>query len=160
MGSKVSYFFFPRKSSPVIHSFKSQNAVFFFPAKRYNVFFSFPGKFCRPFIRILKSYLFLTKKVCVFFLLHFCAFFVFFLFHGKVHMSFIHSISGAGKKKQPGVKKTAFSFIHSIFLKKCTKTNFSGKKKYDTFATIIDSDNAKILLSESIFCASNLIFIL
>ena len=44
----------------------------------------------------------------------------------KVHKSFIHSIFGANKKKtQPG-KKTAFSFIHSNFSKKFTKTHSFG----------------------------------
>ena len=72
-------------------------------------------------------------------------------------MSFIHSILEAGKKK------TAFSFIQSKSLKKCAKTNLSGKKKIRYLCPVIPfmSDlKAKCLLVsvtlfhlERVFCA-------
>ena len=74
VSSKVSYFFFPRKSSPVIHSFKSQNAVI-----KNKLFFSFTGKVHRSFIRILMKFpFFLIKVVCVFFPRFLCVFLFFF----------------------------------------------------------------------------------
>ena len=131
-GAKVSYFFFPRKSSPVIHSFKSQNAVFFSrEAEKKNTsrFFSITGKVHRSFIWILRKSVFFTKLV-VFFFPRIFVWFLFFFFHGKVHMSFIHSILEAGKKKHNPEKKNSF-FIHSFDIPQKVHKNelFRGNKK-------------------------------
>ena len=127
-------FFFTRAWTLVIHSFKSENRVFFFPRsgkKKYSLFFFFPGKVHRSFIRSFDEFLFfLIKDGCVFFFRNFVVFFCVFFFPGKVHKSFIHSIFWAEKKKQPGKKKK--QPFHS-FIRKSSKMHknelFRGNKK-------------------------------
>ena len=128
--NKGIVFFFPRPWTLVIHSFKSENRVFFFSAKRKkpekkntSLFFFFPGKVHRSFIRIFDGFLFFLIKVgCVFFFRNFAVFFcVFFFLEKFTSHSFIQIF---GRKK-----KTAFSFIHSKFLKNAQKRTFPCKKK-------------------------------
>ena len=116
-----------------IHS--NPKIVFFFffrgagKKKIQLVFFYFRGKVDRSFIPILmRSPFFNISWLCFFFSRIFGCLCVFFFFQGKVHMSFIHSISELFFFWLRE-KKTAFSFIHSIFHQKCAKTNFSGEKK-------------------------------
>ena len=132
---KVSYFFFTRIRSLVIHSFKSKNRVFFYfreaGKKKYKlvflVFFYFHGKVHRPFIRILSNFSFFEQKIIVFFFYRFFwCFCVFFFFPEKfICHSFIQFLRPE-KKTQPG-KKTAFSFIQSISLKSAQKRTYPGK---------------------------------
>ena len=117
---KVTVFFFTRKSTLVINSFISENSV---SAKREKKSCS-RGKVHRSFNQILMKFLFLYKS-CVCFFPHFCVFCFFFLFHGKVQRSFIHSFFAAEKKHE----KNSF-FIHSFDIPhKCAKNNFSGEIK-------------------------------
>ena len=124
-------FFSSRTWTLVIHSFKSQNRVFFFPrsGKKIQLFFFFSrGKVHRSFNHILMKFpFFLIKVACIFFLPNFCVFFCFFSFPRK-SSSVIHSFDFfGGKKKTNRKKKTAFSFIYSIFLKNAKKRTFPGK---------------------------------
>ena len=95
---KSCIFFFPRKSSSVIQSDFDEVSFFF------------------------------NKSCLYFFFPNFCVFFCFFSFPRK-SSSVIHSFDffGGKKKKQTGKKKTAFSFIHSKFLKNAKKRTFPGK---------------------------------
>ena len=125
---KVSYFFSPGK---VHRSFIHSNLKMKREKKIQAVFFLY-GK-CSSVIHtdFEEIPFFLQNWLCFYFLAFLCGFLCFF-FHGKVHMSFIHSIFEAGKKTQTG-KKNSF-FIHSFDIpQKCAKTNFSGEiKKYGT----------------------------
>ena len=67
--------------------------------------------------------------VVLFFFPKFFCNLLFFFFPGKVYSSLTHSISKAGKKKQPRKKKTPFLLTHTIFSKKWPKSNFSREKK-------------------------------
>ena len=132
MFSKVPYFFFSRKSSWVIHSFKIENRVFFFPKKKYKlVFFFFPGKVHTPFIQYLvKPNVFFNKMGCIFFFPHFRVFFSFFFFlekftcHSFIRLKKLFFFFPVSEKK-----KNSF-FIHSFgFAQKCVKNElFRGKK--------------------------------
>ena len=140
---KGTVFFFPRKSSWPIHSFKTLKFVFFFPAKRekkYNLFFFFPRK--SSFAIHSKSggvsIILLKSKLCFFFP-HFWVFFLFFFFSWKsshVH-SFIRSQCCFFFFRHWKKKKNSF-FIHSIdFCRKCVKYELCReKKKYGTFGNM------------------------
>ena len=120
--SKLPYFF-TRTWTLVINSFISENCVSAKREEKKECFFSFPEeKFIGHLIRFWWSSFFYIKVACVFFSGFLCCF-IFFLFHGKVQRSFIHSIFGTEKKG----KKIAFSFIHSIFLINAQKGTFPGK---------------------------------
>ena len=133
-------FFFPGKvHRSFIHSNPKMLFFFFREAGKKNTswFFSITGKVHRSFIWILRKSVFFYKIGCVFFFPHFCVVFVFFFSTEKFTCHSFIQFWRPEKKNTIRKKKTAFSFIHSIFLKKCTKTNFSGEiKKYDTFAQI------------------------
>ena len=63
--------------------------------KKKNVFFFISrGKVHRSFNQILIKFLFLYKSLFRFFTAFLCVVFFFFLFHGNVQRSFIHSIFG------------------------------------------------------------------
>ena len=113
--AKVSYFFFLIKFMG--HSFNQivKLCIFF-----KGVFFS-QKKFMRHSFRIWWVFLYFFLKVgCVFFSSHFWVFFVCFFLPVKVHMPFIHSISGLYFFSVAG-KKYSF-FIHLIdFSAKCGK---------------------------------------
>ena len=111
---KIVYFFFSREAGK----------------KKYSCFFFFPEeKFIGHSIRFWWSFLFFNKSCLYFFFRIFVCFFVFFLFHGKVQVSFIHSTFLAEKKKQTGKKKQLFhSFIRNS--SKMRKNElFRGNKK-------------------------------
>ena len=103
--------------------------------QRYRIFFSAGMDVGHSFIQIRKSCFFFPKtrkKKQVDFLSfpeNFRQTFCFFFCSRKSSLA-IHSFDFRTVFFFPAPeKKTAFSFIHSIFLLKCTKTNFSGKKK-------------------------------
>ena len=144
------FFFSPEKFTG--HSFiQIPKCCFFFPAKREKKntswFFSITGKVHRSFIWILRKFVFFYKIGCVFFFPAFlCGFCVFFVPRKSSHVNHSFNFGGRKKKTQSGKKKTAFSFIHSIFLKKAQKRIHSiflkkaqkrtypeNKKKYGTF---------------------------
>ena len=131
--AKGTVFFFTRISSLAIHSFKSENRVFFSSQsqkkkKKQDVFFSFRGKVHRPFIPILmKSSFFFNKSGLFFFLRIFRVFLCSFFSADKFTChSFIQFLRLKKKKTSPGKKKKT-CFIHSIEIpQKCAKTNLSG----------------------------------
>ena len=99
--TKVPYFFFRGHGRrPFIHP--NPKIVFFFP--KTGRFFVFSRKFPANFL----FFFLLAEK-----------------FVGHSFIRFQNCFFFSRRRK----KKTAFSFIHSIFLLKCTKTNFSGEKK-------------------------------
>ena len=121
---KIVFFFFSRSGKK-----KIQTCFFLFPRKSWSVIHSdFYGV---PF--------FLTVVGCIFFSAVLSVFCVFFSFHGKVHMSFIHSISELFFFFPASEKIKNSIFIHSIdFSPKVHKNElFRGKKKYGTFADAI-----------------------
>ena len=136
IGPKGTVFFFPRKSSWPIHSFKILKFVFFFPRsgkKKYNLFFFFPRK--SSFAIHSKSggvsIILLKSKLCFFFSAFLGVFSVFFFSWKSSHVhSFIRSQCFFFRSQK---KKTAFSFVQSIFSKSVYKMNFFREKKYGTF---------------------------
>ena len=92
-GAKLSYFFFTRKSSLAIHSFKSENRVFFFFRKRgkkkkTSWFFDFSRKFPENFL----FFFFVAEKFVGHSFIRFQNCFFFFSGHRKKKNSiFIHS---------------------------------------------------------------------
>ena len=137
-------FFSPEKFAP--HSLtRFLESCFFFIftcRKKKTLVFFFCGKVCKPLTRQknwdLQKKVKKGKKLVLFAVFQFLEVFffsrivffllLFFFFPGKVYTSLTHSISKPGKKKTGQKKKTPFSLTHSIFAKKWSKTNFSGKK--------------------------------
>ena len=131
-------FFFPQEKF-IGHSFGIlMNSIFFNKSWLYFfspnfcvflcLFFFSPGKVHRSFIWNFDEFPFFFNKSWLWFFFpgFLCVFLCFFFFLEKFTChSFIQFLMR--KKKQPGKKKTAFSFIHSIFLKNAQKRTFPGK---------------------------------
>ena len=121
---KGTVFFFSRKSSWAIHSFKKPKVLFFL-----STCFFFQEKFISHSFKIWRGLTAFLTNWTVFF----CLIFLLFLFFlEKFTMSFIHLISKLFFFFGPR-KKTGFSFNQSILPKKVNKMNFAGEKKYGTF---------------------------
>ena len=133
--AKVPYFFFRAKvHGSFIHS-KFKILFFFISAKREKKIHFFPKKSSWAIHSILgRVSLFLLKIGLYFFFRIFGCFFCIFFFPGKfICHSFIQSQGCFFFRRRK--KKTAFSFIQSIFSKSVVKMNFRRKKKkYGTFA--------------------------
>ena len=130
--AKVSYFFFPRKSSPVIHSFKSQNAVFFFPRsgkkKIQADFFLLREKFIGHSSGFWGNPFFFTKLVVFFFPAFLCGFCVFFSTEKFTCHSFIQFLRPEKKNTIRKKKKQLFHSFIRYSSKSAQKRTFPGKK--------------------------------
>ena len=85
------------------------------------------GKVHRSFNQILMKFLFLYKSWFCFFP-HFCELFYFFFFSTEKFKGHSFIRFWWRKKNKLEKKKTAFSFVHSIFLKNSQKRTRPGKK--------------------------------
>ena len=123
------FFFRGHERWSFIHS-NPKSGVFFFSreAGKKKIHF-FPKKSSWAIHSILgRVSLFLLKIGLYFFFRIFGCFFCIFFFQWKVHLPFIHSISGLFFFSVAGKKKTAFSFIQSIFSQSVVKINFRWEK--------------------------------
>ena len=137
--AKGTVFFFPGNSLPPLTHSIFENFVFFFPQKKYKMFF-----FSRKSLKATHSpgaqistkkgqkhvfFVIFSHLGCFFFPTFFCFFFP----RKSLHPT--HSLNfGRPEKKTAVEKKTQFSLTQSIFAQNVQKTNYSGEiKKYGTF---------------------------
>ena len=123
-------FFSPEKFTG--HSFIQipKCCFFFFPRsgkKKYKLIFFYYGKSSSVIHLDFEEIRFFLQNWLCFFSRIFVWFLCFFFPRKSSHV--IHSFNFGGRKKktQSGKKKTAFSFIHSIFLKNAQKRTYPGK---------------------------------
>ena len=122
--SKVSFFL---TEKIVGHSFIQIRNSCFFSAKRkkkYKLIFFLHEKFIGHSFGILMNSYFFNKSWLFFFLPILCVFMCFFSLEKFTCHSFIKFWS---LKKQTARKKTAFSFIYTLFIKNTQKRSYLGK---------------------------------
>ena len=134
-------FFSPEKFTG--HSFiQIPKCCFFFSReagkKKYKLIFFYYGKSSSVIhLDFEEIRFFLQNWLCFFFPAFLCGFCVFF-FHGKVHMSFIHSILEAGKKNTTRKKKQLFHSFNRNSSKSAQKRTFPGKKNTIPLVSVIE----------------------